>query len=66
MFPVRTDYEDCRWTNRVTYPPQLLQIIIFSVGESEKSIVNLEGKNEKNISIKRCFPPKFANSGTLH
>ena len=40
-------------------------MIIFSVDENGKSIVNLEGKSGKIISIGCCFPPKFANSGTL-
>ena len=32
--------------------------------ESGKSIMKLEGKSGKIISM-GCFPPKFANSGTL-
>ena len=64
MLSVRTDYVP-RWTNRITYPSQLLQMIIFSVDESGKSIVNLEGKSGKTISIGCRFPPKFANSGSL-
>ena len=40
-------------------------MMIFSVDESGKSIVNLEGKSGKTISIGCRFPPKFANSGTL-
>ena len=32
MLSVRTDYVP-RWTNRITYPSQLLQMIIFSVDE---------------------------------
>ena len=46
MLSVRTDYVP-RWTNRITYLSQLLQMIIFSVDESGKSIVNLEGKSGK-------------------
>ena len=49
----------------ISYPSQLLQMMIFSVDESGKSIVNLEGKSGKTISIGCRFPPKFANSGTL-
>ena len=41
-------------------------MIIFSVGESGKAIVNFEGKSGKTISIGCCFPPKFVDSGTLH
>ena len=63
MLPVRTDYVD--WTNRIAYRSQLLQMIIFSVDESGKSIVSLEGKSGKTISIGCRFPPKFPNSGTL-
>ena len=37
----------------------------ISADESGKSIANLEGKSGKIISIGCCFPPKFANSGTL-
>ena len=55
----------CRGTRRIAYPSQLLHMIIFSVDESGKSIVNLEGKSGKIQSIGCCFPPKFANSGTL-
>ena len=40
-------------------------MMIFSVDKSGKSRVNLEGKSGKTISIGCCFPPKFANSGTL-
>ena len=40
-------------------------MIIFSVDESGKSIVKLEGKSGKIIAIGCCFPPEFANSGTL-
>ena len=38
---------------------------VFSVDESGKSIVSLEGKSGKTISIGCRFPPKFPNSGTL-
>ena len=55
----------CGWTNRITFPPQLLQIIIFSVDESGKSLVKLEGESGKTISVGHCFPPKSANSGTM-
>ena len=55
----------CRGTHRIAYPSQLLHMIIFSVDESGKYIVKLEGKSGKTISIGCCFPPKFANSGTL-
>ena len=64
MLPVRTDYV-CRLTNRIAYPSQL-QMIIFSVDESGKTIVSLEGKSGKTISIGCRFPPKFPNSGTLY
>ena len=40
-------------------------MIIFSVDESGKSVVKLKGKSEKIISVRCCFPPKFANSRTL-
>ena len=40
-------------------------MIIFSVDESGKSVVKLEGKSGKIASVGCCFPPKFANSGTL-
>ena len=39
-------------------------MILFSVDESGKSIVSLEGKSGKTISIGCHFPPKFPNSGT--
>ena len=52
----------CRWTNQISYPSQLLEMMIFSVDESGKSIVNLDGKSGKTISIGCRFPPKFANS----
>ena len=37
----------------------------FSVDESGKSVVKLDGKSGKIISVGCCFPPKFTNSGTL-
>ena len=40
-------------------------MIICSVDESGKSVVKLEGKSGKIISVGCCFSPKFANSGTL-
>ena len=40
-------------------------MIIFSVDERGKSVVKLEGKSGKIISVGCCFPPKFADSGTL-
>ena len=40
-------------------------MMIFSVDESGKFIVNLEGNSGKTISVGCRFPPKFANSGTL-
>ena len=40
-------------------------MMLFSVDESRKSVVKLKGKSGKIISVGCCFPPKFANSGTL-
>ena len=64
MLLVRTDYV-CRWTNQIAYPSHLLQMIVFSMDESVKSIVKLEGKSGKTLSIGCCSPPKLANSRTL-
>ena len=49
----------CGWTNRTTFPPQLLQIIIFSVDESGKSLVKLEGESEKNNICRVLFPTQI-------
>ena len=62
MLPVRAD---CRWTSRIAHPSQLLQMIIFLVAESGKSIVSLVVESGKTKFIGCCFPPIFANSGTL-
>ena len=62
MLSVRTDYADGHIGSPIS---QLLHMIIFSVDESGKSVVKLGGKSGKIISVLCCFPPKFANSGTL-
>ena len=52
MLPVRTDYIG-------------RHIGSLSVDESGKSIVSLDEKSGKTMSIGCCFPPKFDNSGIL-
>ena len=37
----------------------------YSVGESEKLVTDVEGRSGKIIPPWCCFPPKFANPGTL-
>ena len=62
MLSVRTDYADGHIGSPIL---QLLHMIIFSVDESGKSVVKLEGKSGEIIYVGCCFPPKLANSGTL-
>ena len=57
MLPVRTGYVDGQIGSSI---PQLLQMNIFSVDESGKYVVNLEGKSGKTISIGCRFPTQIS------
>ena len=64
MLPVKTDYV----YEQIGSPICLNRCklgIPFLVDKSGKSIVKLEEMSGKTISIGCCFPPEFANSGTL-
>ena len=58
MLSVRTDYVP-RWTNRITYPSQLLQMIIFFSGWEWKIHSEPRGKEWKNNIHRVSFPTQI-------